>query len=110
MPDRSLASPAVDIATRVSSNRRTKTEGGQTFTYAHDRTDAIASQKIGADSALAFVYDSAGNVVTERTKGGVARTYVWDAADRLTKIDDPTGNDADLVYDPLDRVSGLPGR
>jgi RHS repeat-associated protein len=86
------------------SNRRTKTEGGQTFTYAHDRTDAIASQKIGADSALAFVYDSAGNVVTERTKGGVARTYVWDAADRLTKIDDPTGNDADLVYDPLDRV------
>lgn len=86
------------------SNRRTKTEGGQTFGYVHDRTDAIVSQKIDTGSALSFVYDGAGNVTTERTKGGVQRQYTWDAADRLTKVDDPTGNDADLAYDPLDRV------
>lgn len=86
------------------SNRRTKTEGGGTFTYLHDRTDAIVSQKIDAGSALSFVYDSAGNVTTERTKGAVERKYFWDAADRLVKVDDPTGNDADLAYDPLDRI------
>ncbi len=88
-----------------SSNRVTLTEAGHTTATSFDRTDAPISQTIDAGSPAPFDHDAAGNLVLERTRAGAARTYTDDAADRLTEIDDPTGNDAVLAYDPLGRIA-----
>ena len=48
--------------------------------------------------------DTSGNLTTEIRAGGATRSYTYDAANRLTQIDDATGNDAALAYDPLGRL------
>jgi YD repeat-containing protein len=95
--------PRLEVRDDRDGSRLTKTEGGQTSTATYDRTDAQIDQKIGAGSPVNLGYDSSGNLTTEVRASGATRAYTYDAANRLTLIDDPTGNDAALAYDPLDR-------
>ena len=87
-------------------NRRTKTEGGVTFTYTLDRTDELVSVTKGILTPQAFTYDARGNLTGDSQTGTDTTAYTYDLGNRLTRIDAPnTANDADFTLDALGRFA-----
>lgn len=95
-----------------AGNRLTKTESGQTTSYAYDAAGQLTATS-GAEVA-SFGYDAAGNMVS-RTQDADTTTYSYDTNNRLVAVDNPAGqDDATYVYDAEDRrvqetVGGVSG-
>jgi YD repeat-containing protein len=65
----------------------------------------------GAGSGVApetvYVYDSAGNLLSESNQLGETTTYTYDRLDRLTTTTDPRSYDTEYTYDILGRQTSL---
>jgi RHS repeat-associated protein len=87
-------------------NRRTKTEGGVTFTYTVDRTDQLVSVIKTGGTTQSFTYDARGNLTGDAQTGTGVTTYTYDLANKLTGIDAAgTANDAAFTFDALGRFA-----
>jgi RHS repeat-associated protein len=82
-----LATPNRVYSYDRDGNRKTKSEGGVTFTYLHDRTDQLISVQKGALGTQNFAYDTFGNLTTNAETGVAVTTSTYDKAGKLTGID-----------------------
>lgn len=75
--DPTLGARAIRFTYDAVGNRRTRSEGMTTITYAYDDNDRLLG-----DGASTFDYDNNGNLI--HTNGASPATYSYDAQDRLT--------------------------
>lgn len=73
--------------------RSSKVQGGQTTTYTYNDMN----QMLTAGSAT-FEYDANGNTA-RKTEGANVTNYTWDYENKLTKIDNPSGDDYVYEYE-----------
>jgi RHS repeat-associated protein len=99
-----LASGSRSYTYDRDGNRRTKVEGGLTYTYATDRTDELVSVIRTGGSTQNFSYDAYGNLTGDAQTGLAVTAMTYDLADKLTGIDAAgTANDATFTFDALGR-------
>ena len=101
-----LATPNRAYTYDRDSNRKTKSEGGVTFTYAYDRTDQLVSVQKGALGTQSFTYDTFGNLTGNAETGVAVTTNTYDKGGKLTGID--TGGSATkttFAFDALGRFA-----
>jgi RHS repeat-associated protein len=56
-------------------------------------------QVTGTDGIMSFSYDHAGNTAS-RAAAGQTQTLTWDAEGNLEQVDQTSGNDLQMIYDP----------
>ena len=87
-------------------NRKTKTEGGTTFTYFSDRTDELISVQKGILVTQSFAYDTFGNLTTDAQTGIGTTTSTYDKAGKLTGIDTAgSATKTTFTFDALGRFA-----
>lgn len=86
--------------------------GDDTEDFAYDALSRL-TEASDNDSVVQFTYDSLSRVLTEVQGSnplgttGKTVTYTWDAEGNRTKIDYPSGFDANEARDDLGRISGI---
>ena len=101
-----LATGARSYTYDRDGNRRTKTEGGDTFTYTVDRTDQLVSVIKTGGTTQWFSYDARGNLTGDAQTAAAVTNYTYDLANKLTGIDAAgTANDASFTFDALGRFA-----
>ncbi len=99
-----LASGTRSYAYDRDGNRTSKTEGGVTFSYVHDRTDELVSVIRTGGTSQSFTYDAYGNLTGNAESAVAVTTMTYDLGDKLTGIDaEGTTNDATFTFDALGR-------
>ena len=99
-----LASGSRSYTYDRNGNRRTKVEGGLTYTYTTDRTDELISVLRTGGTTQSFAYDAYGNLTGDAQTGLAVTAMTYDLADHLTGIDAAgTANDATFTLDALGR-------
>jgi len=74
-------------------NRATQTKDGNQTSYTYNNMNQMS-----AAGSASFTYDSNGNTAT-KTESQATTNYTWDYENRLTKIDNPSGDDYVYEYD-----------
>lgn len=74
-----------------SSNRKTHTINGTSYTYTIDPASNRLTSVTGGGATRSFGYDAVGNM-TQNAPTGAMHTYVYDAFNRLAQLKDPGGN------------------
>jgi len=65
---------------------------------------AVDELGAGAEQAVSYDYDAAGNLISATDEEGKKTAYQYDALNRLTEITDPAGEKTTLGYDRRDNI------
>jgi RHS repeat-associated protein len=85
------------------SNRVALASGGDSVSYAYDRSGQLLSLDDDAHDPELFAYDAWGNLTNSATDFDAVTTYAYDAADRLVSITQPNSTQTAFTLDALGR-------